>query len=293
MLLLFTSINAQSAERHIFEGELEVGVEQDSTIIVDDIDSIDESSSDGYLLKAFINYEYNASVNDKINLSANYISKDFRENDTFDNELIILSANYNHDFQRFSVGARSQIVRSDLDGESFLNIEQFSPFVSFFVSKQWFLNLSATQINKSLPNNTERSADATELNADVYRFIKGIGHYFLFSYRTRNENAQEALFSFTSNQLRIGWTKKFQWLGMENRFRVNWRFQKRRYTDELHPDIDAFRIDNRRAWDFELESQFTDDWLLSLSHRRNEQQSSLISASYDQNTYGIFLRYQF
>ena len=172
-------------------------------------------------------------------------------------------------------------------------MEQVSPYVSFFIGRQWFVNMSYSYADKSIETNNDRSAHSTELSADVYRFIKGVNHYFFFGYRSRDENANSALFNYVSNQFRISWLKKFDFGGASHKLRVNWRYQLRNYNDEVHPDIDAFRRDNRRQWEAEWETSLTQSWIIKLNYRRNEQDSNLSAANYDQNTQGLTVQYHF
>ena len=80
---------------------------------------------------------------------------------------------------------------------------------------------------------------------------------------------------------------------MPQKFRLNWRYQNRTYEDVIHPDINAFREDNRRQWEAEWEMSISDDIKATFSYRRNEQDSNLATASYDQNTKGLTVQYHF
>ena len=120
-----------------------------------------------------------------------------------------------------------------------------------------------------------------------------MNHYLLFGYRSRDENAEDDLFNYTSNQFRVSWLKKYDFWGASHKLRLNWRYQFRNYNDVIHPDIDAFREDDRRQWEVEWETTIAEDWELSLNYRRNEQDSTLNTASYDQNTQGLSVNYHF
>lgn len=276
-----------------FSGELGVGVEQESTQIIDLIDTVQNTDNAAFTWQINLNLDYEPTEKDKLTFSANHIDKDFREIDIFDSRLFIYSGSYSHEYEHFTAGIRSQLIRSELDGVDFLSMHQVSPYVSFFVGRKWFFNLSFNYADKTLETNPDRSALSREISGDVYHFFKGINHYVLFGYRARDENAESDLFNYQSNQIRVSWLKRFELGGKSHKVRLNWRYQKRDYDDVINPDIDDFRVDNRRQWEVQWESQLNDAWAVHFNYRRNEQDSSLNIASYDQNIHGVRLEYQF
>lgn len=292
-LLLLQSASANTEEKHRWEGRLEAGIENDSTVIIDELDSVVDDSSSSRLLRLHVNYRYTPDDTNEWLFSANAIRKNFRESNTFDSSLQIYSAGYSRDFEKLTAGLRSQAITSDLDGEGFLSMQQYSPYFSFFVGKQWFLNLALNITDKTIKTDRERSADGREFTLDGYHFLQGINHYLLFSVRSGKEEAENSLYSFTSGQFRVGWVKKLKWLDKAHKVRVNWRYLRRNYNQQLHPKLDEFRVDNRRQWDIEWETELTDNFILAASFRLNEQDSRLSSASYDQKISSVVLQYHF
>ena len=282
-----------SNDPHSFDGRLGAGYESDSTVIVDAIDSMSDSANIARTWQVNLNYDYQHDEEDKLSLSLNHITRNFEDDNQFDSRLLILSGTYSHDYERHTVGVRNQLIRSTLSSEDFLNTEQISPYISFFIGRQWFLNVSFTYADKIIKTNNERSAISYEMSTDVYYFFKGVNHYLLFGYRSRDEEAKDDLFNYDSSQLRVSWLKKVHFWNMPQKFRLNWRYQNRTYEDVIHPDINAFREDNRRQWEAEWEMSISDDIKATFSYRRNEQDSNLATASYDQNTKGLTVQYHF
>lgn len=279
--------------KHKFSGELGIGVEQESTQIIDLIDTVQNADNSAVTVQFNLNFDFEPTDLDKLSLSANYIDKDFRQNNQFDSSLLITSFGYSREFKSYNLGVRNQLILSNLDGNRFLNMKQTSPYVSFFIGRKWFVNLSYIHADKNLQTNLERSAISQELSADMYHFFKGINHYLLFGLRARDENATSELFNYDATQFRISWLKKVELGGISHKIRLNWRYQQRDYDDVINPDIDDFRVDKRRQWDVQWESQISDDWAVLFNYRRNEQDSTLTTASYDQSIYGVRAEYQF
>lgn len=290
---IIVSRGALAESKHQFDGVVELGVEQDSTVIVDEIDSIDTTTNNANLMRLNLNYDYQLNPDNKFALAATHIRKDFQQSDQFNSYLQIYSANYSHDFSRYSLGVRNQLIRSDLNSADFLDMEQYAPYVSFFLSKQWFVNLSYSFADKTIKTNRARSARSQDLMLDTYRFFSGINHYLLFSYRSREESAQDSVFNFSSVQFRVSWLKKLTLWGLPHKLRVSGRFQRRHFNDEVNPIIDAFRIDYLRQWQIEWETQVTDAWVLTATLRQSQQDSNFSVARYDQDTHNLTLQYHF
>lgn len=293
MLLLMPPVMAEQEDKHRWEGRIEAGVENDSTVIIDELDSVVDDSSSSRLLRMNLNYRFTPDENNEWLLSANLIRKNFNQSNTFDSSLQIYSAGYSHEFQQLTAGFRSQAISSDLNSQGFLSMQQYSPYFSFFIGKHWFMNLGINLTDKTIKSDADRSADGREFTLDAYRFLQGINHYLMFSYRSGKEEAVNPLFSNVSNQFRIGWVKKLRWLDKGHKVRINWRYLRRNYNDQIHPDIEAFRLDNRRQWEIEWETQFTEHFFAVANFRLNEQDSALPSASYDQKISSLVLQYQF
>lgn len=294
LALALPSLAAYSAEApHQWDGSLSIGLENDSTVIIDELDTVVDEDSVSRLMRINIDYQYQPDEKNEWQLSGNYIVKNLKESDQFDSALQIYSAAYSHESEQFTIGIRTQLIDSDLNDENFLRINQISPYISFFIGKQWFLNIALSFNNKSIENNVNRSANSLDLSVDSYRFIQGINNYLLFSYKTGNENAKDPLFSQVFNQVRVGWVRKLRILDRVNKLRINWRYLHRNYNEAVHPDIDTFRVDNRRQWELEWELELNPSFMVSANYRLNEQDSSLSLARYDQHISGVSLEYRF
>lgn len=294
LLTLFCSVDLLANDSpHQWDGILDVGLENESTVIIDELDSTADESSSSRILRLNLNYQYTPDDKNEWLLAGNFIRKNFVASNEFDSTLHIYSASYSHKFEVFTLGARAQVIDSDLDSNSFLKINQITPYVSFFVGKQWFINMSMGVSDKTIVTDQRRSAISSELSVDSYRFIQGINHYLLFSYKSGAERAQDDLFSQSFNQLRVGWVKKLNWLDSNHKIRFNWRYLRRNYNDKINPEIETFRVDNRRQWELEWEVKLTSSVYLIANYQHNEQDSRLDVASYDQRNSSVALQYHF
>ncbi|WP_338290546.1 hypothetical protein [Planctobacterium marinum] len=293
LLVLFSTVAEATESPHQWQGSASLGLENDSTVIIDELDTVVDEDSASNTVRLGVDYQYNPDDKNEWQFSGNYIVKNFSDSDDFDSALQIYSAAYSHEFERVTLGVRAQVIDSELNHEPFLKLQQLSPYVSFFIGKQWFVNFAIGFNDKRIETDSSRSAQGMQLNVDSYRFIQGINHYLLFSYKSGSENAEDPLFNQLFNQVRIGWVKKIRLFERVNKLRVNWRYLRRNYNDEIHPDIDGFRVDSRRQWEFEWELELNSSFLLGANYRLNEQDSNLGIARYDQHISSVSLEYRF
>ena len=290
--IVFANVT-EANDKHEFGGRIELGIESDSTIIIDEIDRVDATNNNANLLRLSLNYDYQYSEKDKFSGSVINIRKDFEKSNQFDSTLQIFSGSYSHEFANYSVGIRNQFIRSDLNTENFMNMEQYAPYVSFFVGRHWFVNLSYSFADKRIKTSDVRSAYNRELGVNLYYFLQGINHYVLFSTRYRDENARDDLFNYTSEQYRLSWVRKFHWGGLLHKLRLSTRFQRRDFNQKALPGTEDFRVDYQRQWEAQWETNINDNWLVAFTIRESEQDSNFIVAQYEQETRNLTLQYQF
>ena len=292
-IALSATIGHATEQAHEWQGGLSVGLENDSTVIIDELDTVVDEDSTSRLLRFNIDYQYNPDDKNEWQFSGNYILKNFSDSDEFDSALLIYSAAYSHELERVTLGLRTQFIDSELNDAPFLKLHKYAPYVSFFIGKQWFVNVALGVNDKRVESDSGRSANGLDLSVDSYRFIQGINHYLLFSYKSGNENAEDPLYNQLFNQVRIGWVKKIRLFDRVNKLRINWRYLRRNYNDQIHPDINTFRVDNRRQWELEWELEFNANFLMNANYRLNKQSSNLDFARYDQHISSVSLEYRF
>ncbi len=293
VLVVLANHNAYSKEVHSFNGAIELATENDSTVVVDEIDNVARDSSSSWKYKLNARYRYRPYEHTKASLSFTFSDKNYKQDDSFNSELRMFSASISREFEHFTLGLRAQDIDSKLGGQDFLTIEQVSPYLTFFLSKKWFVNLSYRHADKEIVSNSSRSGDSDLFNADLYFFQQGVRQFWIASVRHKSEQAQDPIFSYDLQQFRLVYSQRFDWWQWQHKLRLSWRFQERDYDSAINPDLNDFRRDIRRQWRFEWEAEFHEDWFLILELKRNDNNSNFTTSDYNQNVTGLALKYEF
>ncbi|MBE1300602.1 MAG: hypothetical protein GJ680_11950 [Alteromonadaceae bacterium] len=284
---------AKEDKTHRWDGSIEVSREDESSVVVDEIDNVSRADSASMKYKASLRYRYRPYEHTKASISYSLSTKNYDDASGFDSDLNMLSASFGREFEHFTLGVRGQLIDSELAGAEFLEIDQVSPYVSFFLSKKWFVNASYRYSDKEIISNPDRSASSDTYTADVYYFIRGVRNFWIFSVRSKTEEATNALYDYELKQARISYTRRYNWWDWDHKLRVNWRFQERDYNSLIDPVIGDFRRDLRRQWQFIWDIEFTDNWMLGLEYKRNDNNSNSANSDYDQNSTSVSLEYSF
>lgn len=292
-LCLGVSAQERNKEVHSFKGNVTLGIEQDSTLSIDELDVSNSTDSNAQRYKLNGRYQYRPDDTNKMSFSYTFTSKNYEDQDEFDSDTHLWNLSVSTEVEDVTIGVRSQWVDSSLNNNDFLDIKQFSPYVSLFAGKEWFFSGSVRVSDKELVNNPDRNSRGFMASLDAYYFISGLNHYLQFNVRSRDEDAESDEFDYETSEFKVTYTKRFRIYELLNKVKLSWRWQERDYDKQINEVIGDFRRDNRNQWQVSWEVEFSEDWMLEASARRNNNNSNLISADYDQNTYALSLRYDF
>jgi hypothetical protein len=194
----------QQESPHDWRIELETGIANDSVIVIDEIDNIADEGGDSAKLYFSSRYRYLASDAMQYSVAYSYSTKNYRHSSHLDTDLHILSGSFRHKWQRFSGGIRTHYIEAELGKKNFLQIKQVSPYVSFFVNKHLYMDVSYRIADKRIYTDSRRSGTSDQISADLYYFLQGTRHFWQLGSRYHREDTDAPEFTYDEQQLRLG-----------------------------------------------------------------------------------------
>ncbi len=264
-----------------------VGVEHDSNISVAELDTSTTQSDNALLLDLDLGYKQR--LQKKLTVSADYgFSQSLHDELTqFDIQTHLFSGGLAYDFGKTDIGVKFYDVDSSLDGDEYLSLQQFSPSLSHYVTRQLFVRAAYTSAEKAFEGREERDADSESYGGDLYYFINGARHYISVGFKFKEDDAQSSAFDYESNTFKLRWVKRVPILGKNTRIKLAYSFENRDYDDPASLGNagpgDPSREDDRQKAAFELEYPFSKNTYTSLEYEYSDYDSSLASAAYTQH----------
>lgn len=279
------------------EGEFEINagllLGHDSNVAVDEIDLV-TTNGDRFLTGRFgVAYENAIDDNQSFKLSYNLSDKHYGDNEQFNLQNHLASVGYNIKHDKVTYGLTYRYVHSNLDSKRFLTISQVTPSLSWFISKKHYLRFAYTFHDKTLEDNTGRNANSHELSSDYYYFANGLNSYFIVAVKARDEDADDELFNYSSQQLRIAYQKRFNISDHPLKASIDLRVREREYTTQIHPSIGDFRLDETYSSSFSLEWEVGEHWLWQWNMEYADRQSNLASVDFSQTLISAGFEYRY
>lgn len=295
LILSYPSIGKaqENSSAHDWNLEIKSGLANDSTIIVEEIDNISSEGGDSATLNMSARYRYEASDDLELSGGYTYSTKNYRHTSDQDTQLHILTGSLRHKWQSFSGGIRAHKIKAELGNQDFLDIKQVAPFVSFFISKYWYLDLSYRWSNKDVITDDDRSGKSKMFSGDVYYLLKGTKQFWQFGARIANETADNPTFSHHETEWRAMYVHTIDTFSWENEIRLSLQRQTRDFDTQEDPAIEKFRLDTRRSWELEVRSHLTENLTSELIYSRTDNDSNNPLLSYKQKAISLAFEYRF
>ena len=265
-----------------FSADISIGAEYDSNISVNEIDSNTGADDFSAVIDADFDFEKEFGDGGEINLGYSFSQSLHEEFTSFDIQSHFLSAGLSHDVGEYNLGAAYRFIYVRLDGDDFLQMQQFSPYASRLFGKKLYLRTDYTYSDKDFNNRTDRDATAHAGGVDVYYFIDGTNMYVATGYKYKDEDATDPQFSFHSHNLKARISRKIPMGKRKAKLKLGWRYETRDYLS-ITPSIAAIRHDDRHRFQAELEIPVTDRIYALVEYEYSNFSSNLPSADYKQS----------
>ena len=276
----------------VLSGQVALGYEYDSNVSVDELDRSSSIGDDGLLFSAdlAIDHDFNDVTSGSVSYA--YSRIDYDQFDFLSRETHMLGANLSSSWEKATTGLNYFYIQAKLDGDDFLTYHRFSPSISGFVSRKWFLRAAYVYGDKAINNRPGRDAVNHGGEIDAYYFWQGLRRYINIGYVYRDENSRAARFDYTAHQLKARFVQRFELLSKLSTLELGLRYENRDYSSPT-PSIEERRTDERYRATVELDVPLTDRVNWQIYGGYSDYYSNLPSADYDQNVFGTRVEFNF
>ena len=270
--------------------ELAAGYAWDDNLGLDEVERATGESDEVTTLEAqgsaLFSYEDRASMR----ISAGLVDDSYRKFSQVDRRTESFGVNLEAQLGKLTAGINWFDVSADLDDEQFLKYERLSPYLSGFVSKQWFLRGEYVYGEKEIARRPGREANSHSVSVDSYYFLQGLKRYAVVGYTFRVDNARANRYDYDSHALKIRYVHRETLKGLPLELKLEGKFEDRQYKAP-DPIIQTEREDSRWRFSAELRLAFT-DFASAAIHLKNSDYD-LPTASYSDLVVGTEIRLSF
>jgi hypothetical protein len=262
--------------------EVGASLEYDSNVALLEVDS---SSNVGDMVGSMnFGLGYELPNDGRFGFSAGYdFSQTLHEDlDAFDLRLHRASSTLSWDFDRVDFGVMLQHADAELDGQSFMQLTQVSPYLTKLAGSKLFLRFAYIDTDKDFTSNAQRAAAADAFTSDIYIFLDGLTTYLLLGARIDDEDATDDQFDYEAEKFRIQISHRFPLRSRVLTFRAGVRTESRDYSS-VTPSIGAIRSDDRLELETSAELPLGERITASFDYTRANNASNLPSVDFDES----------
>lgn len=275
-----------------FDVEIAAGVDYDSNVSVDQIDT--NTGQDDFAAALEADFDLTAPLGPDTEFQLGYgFSQSLHFDFTaFDVQSHLATADLSHDFGFVDIGAAYRFAYSRLGGDPFLTMHQINPYMSKFIGKTLFVRAGYTYADKNFDTSPLRDARNNSFGGDVYVFLNGVKSYLVGGYERERENAFGDEFDYHADNFRARFAQRFPFGAGDAELSVGYRLDDRNY-DNVTPSILAVRDDKRQRFEVDLELPITGHAFARLEYEHGDYKSNLPSADFKQDLAGVRLGLKF
>lgn len=278
-------IAAAPAERPV-TFSLGSGVEYDSNVAVLELDASSNAGDAAALFEFGVNYDKPGEGVFDFRTGYNFSQTQHEDFEAFDVGIHRGSATFAWDLEGVDTGANLQYAHAELDGEEFLVLEQFSPYVQKLMSERLFLRFALAHTEKTFAGNPERDAEAASLSSDAYVFLNGLTTYMVFGHRYNDEDALDNQFDYSGHELKLQLNRRFEAGSRTLTFKTYLRYETRDYSNPTL-SIGERRRDDRYQLEALAELPLGEHVLATFGYKHADNQSNLPNLDFAENVYSV------
>ena len=275
-----------------FEVELAVGYAWDDNVGLDELERATGESDEVTSLEAQGSALFAFQDRVSLRLSAGLTDDSYQKFSQVDRRTESIGVNLEAKLGKTAVGINWFDVSADLNSDPFLTYERLSPYVSGFVSKNWFLRGEYVYGKKTIARRLGREADSHSVSIDSYYFIQGLKRYAVLGYTFRADDARANRYDYNSHALKVRFIQRETVGGLPLELEVEGKFEDRQYKAP-DPMIRAEREDTRWRFSTELRLMVTEHASVVVHLKNSDYDSNLPTASYSDLVVGTEIRLSF
>ncbi len=270
---------------------LALGYGYDSNVSVDEIESQSGEAD------RFRSTDAQVDISDTIGgvsgtLTYAYSSSDYEDFDNVSRTTQTLGASLDTAIGKTRIGLSYFEADADLADEEFLSYQRFSPHISGFVSRRWFLRGAAVTSEKSIVNRPARSSESEAIEIDGYYFWRGLRRYFNIGYAYEEEDAAANRYDYRGHLFKLRMIQRFAFNDSLGSLELGVRYETRDYIG-ITPQIRDARDDQRTRVRAELSLPLTERVHWRLYARYGNYLSNLESVDYEEAVIGTQIELRF
>ena len=285
----FSSVVSGGSE---FALELAAGYAWDDNVGLDELERATGESDEVTTLEAQGSALFSYKDRASIRFSAGLVDDSYRKFSQVDRRTESLGMNLEAKLGKLTAGINWFDVSADLDDEQFLKYERLSPYLSGFVSKQWFLRGEYVYGEKEIERRPGREANSHSVSLDSYYFLQGLKRYTVVGYTFRVDNARANRYDYDSHALKLRYVHRETLKGLPLELELEGKFEDRQYKAP-DPMIRTEREDTRWRFSAEARLLFTDFASVAIYLKNSDYDSNLPTASYSDLVIGTEIRLSF
>ena len=275
-----------------FALELAAGYAWDDNVGLDELERATGESDEVTTLEAQGSALFRYKDRASIRFSAGMVDDSYQKFSQVDRRTESLGVNFETQLGQLTAGINWFDVSADLDDEQFLKYERLSPYLSGFVSKQWFLRGEYVYGEKEIARRPGREANSHSASLDSYYFLQGLKRYAVVGYTFRVDNARANRYDYDSHALKLRYVHRETLKGLPLELELEGKFEDRQYKAP-DPMIRTEREDTRWRFSAELRLLFTEFASVAIHLKNSNYDSNLPTASYSDLVVGTEIRLSF
>jgi outer membrane receptor for Fe3+-dicitrate len=295
--VLSLHLMAATSEPITVNGEVSLGLINNSALSVDELDEVSSQGDSGLQKTAAVTGLWKVNDKAKISASSRYNEKDYNEFDSFDLTLHQVSIDASYQWRKKDLGLRYDGAKAKLAGDSFLSFHQASIYLGTFLQPQTFLRTSAKIKSKKFAVITSRNANAFGASAELFHFINDGDTMFMLGVSADKETATDPQFDYNGYGLSTKLSQKFELFGLAQKVAIGWRFQSKDYqtylNDEMDSQLESKADEHRKIFHAQWQLDFNKYLALVSNLEYGDYRSQLDSQTYNQTLSSLSIKAQF
>ncbi len=275
-----------------FEVEIAAGVDYDSNISVNELDTNTGEDDFAAAIEADFNMTAPIAPNTEFQLGYSFAQTLHADLTDFDLQSHLATADLTHDLGPVEIGGAYRFAYSRLGGASFFTMHQVNPYAAVFIGKQFYVRGGYTWSDKDFDVDPTRDAKNRSYGGDVYFFLNGVKSYLVGGYERERENAVADEFDYHSDNFRVRFAQRFPFGVDQGELSLGYRHEARDY-DNPTPSIMAVRDDKRNRFQAELELPINKFSFARFEYEHGDYNSNLPSADYKEDLGSVRLGLRF
>lgn len=241
--MLLSGVVADAVGAPRVSANLALGTGYDSNVNVEEIERpIGEGDQ---MRSADVQLDVSESLGDVTGtITYAYSRSDYSAFENVSRETQTLGASLETKLGDTRLGLTYFIAEADLASDPFLTYRRFSPHISGFISRRWYLRGAWVDAEKTITDRPGRAADNQALEIDGYYFWRGLRRYLNFGYSYEQEDSVANRYDYNAHLFKFRIIQRFNVNDALGSFELGARYETRDYTD-ITPQINAERDDQR------------------------------------------------